>query len=293
LGVLGVWFPDGEVPKLLRSFEIANVFLLVTMDPLRRLSELLEQVMQVSYEELNVPLLGIAMSALCSINHDKVYGILGLLPPQWSSGITIDYSLPEEEVFISFSKNLIRTTKDLDCIFLRNCNQTMTPTWATDWRLPADRTNAFQELMFNANERFGSCSTVGSSVLTKFSIPDVKRADMGQEPNFEFSAYDRKLSCEGIRLGTVDGLSAAFTGNPTPEDRHTLPINQNHPYGSEEAAAKALLCTMYMNPMCKERDCLLFHIPWFGKGADADAEALEFHISQEWVDLKEEMLKLG
>lgn len=66
---------------------------------------------------------------------DKVYGLLGLLPPVLENPILPDYTLNQKQVYAQFSRTMLETYKRLDSIFcwcLYNPSNAL-PTWMPDW----------------------------------------------------------------------------------------------------------------------------------------------------------------
>jgi hypothetical protein len=72
-------------------------------------------------------------------SHDKVYGLIGILPPAVAAKIQVDYNLPVSAVFTSFATAIIETTGTLDLLDL--CYGPHTPTWVPNltptYRMPS------------------------------------------------------------------------------------------------------------------------------------------------------------
>ncbi|KAF2644924.1 HET-domain-containing protein [Massarina eburnea CBS 473.64] len=223
---------------------------------------------EVTYLDLRMPLLTLAQNALATKAHDKIYGILGLMPDAIRKKMEayVDYSLPTDTVFATFSRAVIEVTGDLDIICAKNFEQSMKPTWATDWTVLFDRAGFPHDWLLYGYDQFDGAYD---------DLPDViessrrYRADGGRKSTVKpFSGSDAlALKCEGFKIGTVDGTAPFVPGNGDNVDltKTTLSqsTNSNNPYGDSEATRRALIHTLFGNSVWGDTDgAALFHIPW-------------------------------
>jgi hypothetical protein len=80
-------------------------------------------------------ILDISRSKGCSNPRDKIYGLLGITPSYFSSGIVVDYSQPVQDVYKEAFLTHLNTTKRLE--LLKHCNLESRkiggPSWVPDW----------------------------------------------------------------------------------------------------------------------------------------------------------------
>jgi hypothetical protein len=90
-----------------------------------------------------MPLLNLGQNALSKEAHDKVFGLLGILPREIGSRWEryVNYEIPIKQSFVAFTKAIIEYTCTFDVILARPYDQAMKPSWATDWTLMSDRVN--------------------------------------------------------------------------------------------------------------------------------------------------------
>ncbi|OAL39136.1 hypothetical protein AYO20_01454 [Fonsecaea nubica] len=131
-------------------------------------------------------LLDICRGSLQQDARDKVYGILGLLPPQVTSLIAPDLDKTAHEVYTDLARATIRGMKRLD--LLQNSRLDAThikyPTWTPDL------------LIKNMSHALGT--------------PDIVNAggDLDTPPNF--SADGRFLHCQGLIIDVIDHLTPSL-----------------------------------------------------------------------------------
>jgi hypothetical protein len=128
---------ETEYTRLMTSMWVA----MWTIEEQHRRQRTESSMRTITYLDLRLPLLTLAQNAQATKPHDKVYGLLGLMPDAIRSQMEpyIKYELPIDTVFAAFSRAVIEITKDLDVIFAKSFEQTMTPSWVTDWTLQFDR----------------------------------------------------------------------------------------------------------------------------------------------------------
>jgi hypothetical protein len=80
-------------------------------------------------------ILDISRSKGCANPRDKIYGLLGITPTSFSTGITVDYLRPVKDVFQEAFLCHTRTTERLE--LLKHCDlanrQISGPSWVPDW----------------------------------------------------------------------------------------------------------------------------------------------------------------
>ena len=259
---------DGLGPEFTRL--MSTLWMAMWTDQARDQRQLSGPSQNPTYLDLRLPLLTLAQNAQATMPHDKVYGLLGLMPGavREKMGPYIDYNLPVNTMFAAFSRAMIEVTGDLDIIFAKNFEQTMSPSWATDWRLSFDRAGLPHDWDLYCYDQFDGAYT---------SLPQVidasrnARADGGRKAAVQFlnSSHGERLllKCSGILIGTVDGVSSYVPPNGAvgrcPDPVNVQPVCQASPYGNEEATSRALIHTLYANPAWGDtEETSLFHIPW-------------------------------
>lgn len=252
-----------------------------------------------TYLALRQPLLELAQSSNATKSHDKVYGILGLTPEVICERMLpyIDYNLPVETVFTMFSRAIIEYTGDLSLILARSFEQTMEPSWATDWRLGPNRAEYPHHWVMHGYDQFDG------AYKNLWAIIDASRktrADRGRKPEFKFESDGTTtlLKCSGFKLGTIDGLARSFC--PDMElfeiDDQIQSEEKENPYGDEKALARALVHTIFVNQLWGEPEdsSSLFHIPWSFQDASAPfTDDIRLSWSETEGEVLRDMIKNG
>lgn len=215
----------------------------------------------VAYLDLQMPLVILGQNAQAKEEVDKVYGLLGLMPKAIRTKMIsyVDYELPSEMVFTALSRAIIESTGTLDAIYAKSYQQTISPSWTIDWRLPFGRAALFGDYQFYCYNNYEGAYSDLRSMVDKYRKV---RADAGRAPTIEF-ADQSLLKCSGFLIGTLDGIASRVAVEPPPRVEHLQPLFLGNPYGDEAATRNALLHTFFVNPLWSElEEAALFHIPW-------------------------------
>jgi hypothetical protein len=195
--------------------------------------------------------------------HDKIYGLLGMMPAGIRSRMElfIDYDLPLHEVFIAFTKATIACTGSLDVIFARNVRQTSQPSWATDWTLPLLRMGFPHDWDMYCYDFYD-----GAYPNFRATIDASEEAHADRQRMFTISFPEPPLlTCQGLRIGMIDGIAASpVGGSATKADRNQVqPECEQSPYGNDEATSRALVHTLFAHHAWGDEGGASFlHIPW-------------------------------
>ncbi|KAI8631594.1 heterokaryon incompatibility protein-domain-containing protein [Xylariaceae sp. FL1651] len=73
-----------------------------------------------------------------TLGSDKIFAVLGLLPPDQSSTVVPDYSKRSEDVFREFTIACLRETKTFAIVMLAPGTAVPGTSWCRDWRIPND-----------------------------------------------------------------------------------------------------------------------------------------------------------
>lgn len=251
----------------------------------------------VSYSSIRLPILTLAQYATATDARDKIYGMMALLPSRIVTRIDHNdrnYELSTAQVFMEFSKSIIEVTGDLDVIFASSLKQKSLselelPTWAADWTLRHDRTtgnDASSDWDFSVED--------GYQATIDFTLPSVldpnmniSRADGKREGKIDFPNDDRLLFCEGFCIGNIDGIGAEsssdFNSLTSTPDYVVQPTSSASPYKSLTEIKQALVRLLLLDPSGKRtKESIILDLPWFGEGADADAQAVSSELSGTW-----------
>lgn len=153
---------------------------------------------------------------------DMIYGLLALIEPSVLARIKPDYDLPVLDVFAAFAKDWISGTNSLE--ILGHCDARNMPSWSPDWTIPSFR-------------------CVCSALEPRYHASGDSAAEV------QFSADGNRLTCKGLKIDTVDGLSISFLLD---EERSPLErknsmfqsANRSNAYGNEDALKDALWKTL-------------------------------------------------
>jgi hypothetical protein len=242
-----------------------SVWVILFVYQLWELGQRLENSQAITYADLQLPLFNLCQNAQATVPHDKIYGLLSIMPEAIKMDMKqyTDYTLPIEAVFVAFSKAVINYTGRLDIIYSRSLRQELAPSWVTDWRLLPHRVSLLHDWhTYGYNEFESAYRNLRQMVETSRQA----QADGGRNYPFQFLADSSVLACSGIMIGTVDGLAAPMPdmgGKEFPHSEHIQPQNQRSPYGDEKATIRALVHTMFANPVWGDLDeASFFRIPW-------------------------------
>lgn len=204
-------------------------------------------------------LLEVANFAQSSDPRDKLFGMLGIMPPKLAKAIVPDYAAEVNVVFLNAAKAYISAYNSLE--LLRDCNawgKYGAPTWAPDWAWEGrlrDSRPAVEHMTAVDNPHYYERheSERGYQASAGFNFEGVRYT----------GESGRYLCCKCIVFDEVDGLGARPRGN----GQHVYgtvqqPLNQGSAYGDEFDTAKALSCALYANrsQSCKD-SCALLHLP--------------------------------
>lgn len=249
---------------------------------LRELSQRLEDAQGVNYGHLQIAL-NLSQNGQAKYANDKVFGLLAILPDGIGARMEQYHDYPTEEVFIEFSKAIIGATENLDVIFMKSRTQKMTPSWATDWQLSPDRVSLLHDWHIYGYKRFDQAY---ENLEEMIETARQSRADGSWESGFGFLENSSVLQCSGIKIGTVDGVATAMGGFG--EFNYTLeepiqPESQPNPYGDEVATRRALVHTLFANPIWGDKqEAALFQIPWITERPYPSTLTLQFSRDEGW-----------
>lgn len=83
---------------------------------------------------------------------------------------------------------------------------------------------------------------------------DGRRADAGRSGEFSFSCDSKLLSCQAFLIGVVDGIAPEWTAGSEKSveewsQEARQPHNEQSPYGDEGQTQRALLRTLFFDPL--------------------------------------------
>jgi len=243
----------------------SSMWVILFMQQLRQLSRRLEDAQCTTYAHLQMLLLNLSQNAQATMPHDKVFGLLAIMPVTIASKMEpyVGCALPTEAVFIAFSKAIIECTGDLDIIFAKSLQQTMTPSWATDWRIAPDRVSLLHDWHIYGYNQFDKAYR---SLHQMIDTLRESRADGGRKSRFEILDKSSILACSGVLIGKVDGMASdmpALGALSFSDCEHIQPQHQHNPYGDDKATSRALVHTLFANPVWGDSEhAALLHIPW-------------------------------
>lgn len=136
-----------------------------------------------------MPILDLARRSNATLDHDRVYGLMGLLPKPIRQTLEPTYDSPVGDAFVSFAKAWICSQRDLE--ILGQCvwtGQSSLPSWTPDWRH-----REHLRLFSGANSPYSPCNEMKMVA--------------------SFPKDDSSLTVRGVFLDTLDGLGAVTIGN--------------------------------------------------------------------------------
>jgi hypothetical protein len=192
-------------------------------------------------------ILDMARKAQSLEQHDKLYGILSLLPKEVRDRIEPNYDLPVQEIFRTFALILLENTNRLDsilswCVFKFNHPA---PSWVPDWTVPFPR-----HFLLRSKQRQASRSRLSEWRM----FPGVTT-----------------IRCRGIIVDTISDLGTSIQGDAEYRlyYRTSIPSteHQDYPlpnrYGDKSALADALqTCLLFFHPFRQTGRHSVLDIPW-------------------------------
>ncbi|KAH6673441.1 heterokaryon incompatibility protein-domain-containing protein [Halenospora varia] len=195
--------------------------------------------------------LDLGRKAIAKDPRDKVYGILGILPESITDGISPNYTLSYEQVYLEFMEKAMSRFDSLDAI-LAWCHfnpSSLIPSWVPDWRAPFPR-NHIQWLR-------------------------KRRAAGDSKAEGSLSADKKTLHCRGFVFDIITNISAAPAENipfetdlslksPTSSSQTPSAKSTDLPnrYGSKDLIAAALRRTLIHNHPKQNSPKTILNIYW-------------------------------
>jgi hypothetical protein len=246
----------------------SSMWVIMFVEELWKLSQRLEDAQPVTYANIQLPL-NLSKNGRAKLIHDKVFGLLAILPP--AVGLKMepfyDYSLPSYQIFTEFTKSIIAATGDLGIICMRNQQQKMAPSWATDWQFEPDRATLLHKWQKYGYRGFNNAYP---NLEEMIEAGHRLRADRSWKPDMAIRFQGQTLlHCTGIRIGTVDGIASGIrAAHEEDQDSfvpvaHMQPRHDHNPYGDDTATRRALAHTLCGNPVWGDQaESALLQIPW-------------------------------
>ncbi|PMD31987.1 HET-domain-containing protein [Hyaloscypha variabilis F] len=192
-GLVGVCDKLSDARALLRRViyhdKPASLFSLMTGGPKKLV---LTKEANLPYSESNAPplldLLSTHMSKGSTLEHDKVYGIVGISADRDTFG-DLDYGRSVRDTYVHTARHIITKTRSLDviCVHQNDDNKHSLPSWVADWE---------------RRKRFPEHRVVGLRSRTpKFNASGSSIADVS------FSENDQVLTAAGFVFDTITNIS--------------------------------------------------------------------------------------
>ena len=187
-------------------------------------------------------LLETANSADCTDVRDKVYGLIGMIDPAVVQQLSPNYKAMPSDIFAEVTRAFITTYGNLEP--LRECNpwgKAQSPSWAADWTWDG-------RIRYSRPE-----ATLWGPFFTENSVKEaqtvsVYKASGDVSPQFSFSSDNLHLSCRGVTIDHIDGLSARGNGYFHWEEESIIqPSCKILAYGNNNINKRALCHTLIMN----------------------------------------------
>ncbi|KAF2679706.1 HET-domain-containing protein [Lentithecium fluviatile CBS 122367] len=269
-----------------------SLWVILFTQQLRALSQRLEDSESITHADLQLPLFNLSQNATAKEQHDKVYGLLAIMPEDIRLRMKAytGYKLPVEAVFVAFSKAVIECTGDLDVIYSNSFQQTTVPSWVTDWRFSPLRVSLLHDWHTYGYNQFNDAYT---NLHYMVNTARTVRADGGRKAAVEFLDNSTTLTCSGFLIGEVDGMASEMPTLPTTErvcikysdNDHIQPKSQCSPYGDESATKRAIVHTMFANPVWGDsEEASLFSIPWLSGDDYITDPANPYYWRDDWKE---------
>ena len=218
-------------------------------------------------------LLQIGRKAGAKDPRDKVYGLLGILPPTLASKIYPNYELSTAAVYISFAKAVLDTASRLDAIFSW-CTYTGDngmPSWVPDWSVPFDR---FYLLFLKSPHFWDEKKNPPEQII----------------PSWQIESPSNHLICRGIIIDTITttGLSPKPIFSHHRKSSPLLNPSQGFPlvcqHSSFEAVKASLIRTLQLNhPGFNLSPQSILDIYWIDWDMIEKADADDRQLSALWT----------
>jgi len=195
---------------------------------------------------------------------DKIYGILGLLPPRLSTLISPDYTLLSEQVYFHFAKFILIAFQKLDVVFswCSYRSGSALPTWVPDWSTQYNRNHLYW---------LKQCNASGSKPV-QWSTSDITQS----------------LNCRGFIADSVHTISGSLSesnalnslGNPAIFECPSIPLRCQ--YNGRENLTAALRRTLVQNLTYPEDELhsrTTLNICWV---PDEHEEPVNAHFGKIW-----------
>ncbi|PSN65403.1 HET-domain-containing protein [Corynespora cassiicola Philippines] len=286
---------SGDQLKYLKDLN-GSLWVLLFFDKLQDVQRRFGEPGRVPFLDLQLPLLNLGQNALSSKPHDKVFGLLGILPEEIGSAMDKyrSYRIPATDLFVAFTRAIIEYTGTLDVILTRNYEQKGIPSWAIDWTLQSDRVSFVHDWTTYGYDHF---VTAYPNLREMVDIPYHARADGHKTSSFKICDKTLLLTCSALRIGKVDGLAPAISRacEPSPPSSTLQPTINTSPYGDETATAQALLHTLFANPAWGDSAASsLFRIPWMsGDYYNKSQHDEDFTTDESWQQKYMDMATKG
>lgn len=256
-----------------------------------------------------VCILTLTLNSHATRDVDKIYGVLGLLHPTLRRDVKPDYTMPVENVFIDFSRSLIRNTGYLEFVYFGGRKSPTLPSWVVDWRVDQRNYNLSavdgKDLLVKTKDIGGLQEDNGENSGTRATV---KLCDLS------FSEDSRLLHYKGLKVDVIDGCSCRVPpdtllidsrleppdggtalasdpkdgANPSILDTTeiiTQPVRKTHAYPDQNVLRSSLqelmLCT---SSVMKNSGTNILDIPFYKDFMPGDDVLRELH-STGWIDI--------
>jgi heterokaryon incompatibility protein (HET) len=149
-----------------------------------------------------------------TIDHDRIYSLLGLAADSRKLVPSTSYECSVEEVYTQFVTNFIQAYNNLDIICFTQIFKDKTatpglPSWVPDWRVKMLPPVTPLMVSQSSGEHIGNFRPLHA---LQYSVNYCASGNLLPQVKFENGV---KLQCSGIKLDIVDGLSACFSNERT------------------------------------------------------------------------------
>jgi hypothetical protein len=207
-------------------------------------------------------LLDIAHAAHCRDPRDKVYALVGLMPPSVARQMVPNYSEAPSKVYAATARIFIQAYDNLEPVREGNpWGPTGGPSWAADWQWVGRIRWARTETQLPGPLSF---FPLGES-NTSFDVP--YRASGTSKHDTSISDDGMLLTCSGFIVDTISGLSARRKGFFEWSKRSIVNYESwTSIYGDRQATAEALCRTLVLDRVeggkrANDRHFAVFHLP--------------------------------
>ncbi|KAK3167496.1 hypothetical protein OEA41_010623 [Lepraria neglecta] len=155
--------------------------------------------------------LSLIRNADATEDHDKVYGILGLLHPTLWRRIDPDCLLPVEDIYVNFMQNLLKDTLYLGFVCYGSQVSSLLPSWVIDWRKPSDRSFLFMEQSEKEHSRLQLSVEAANTSISEQTDTSMGLNNLRCDIDIHFSENFRLLHCKGVQLTRIDGCFCSIS----------------------------------------------------------------------------------